>query len=242
MGKWNPVPQATKSAPNYVIDQIRDALFSGELKPGDRMPSELELVDMFGVSRGSVRQAMKALESMGLLTIRPGDGTYINTTLSSNSLNPLVFSLLVSRPSAKEFADARYALERDVFELILEDKDRTSKLVESLEENLARHKELVKSKADPKVLAQNDREFHSLISNACDNTLIRKVYDYVMDAFESFLILTTEKQKDSEEEDNATIRDHSFIIEALKKNSYQDIKKATKSSMDTWYNLLSDSE
>lgn len=66
-GGWKPRPQETKSAPNYVIDQIREALFSRELKPGDRLPSETELGNMFSVSRGSVRQPLHPMKKAAAL-------------------------------------------------------------------------------------------------------------------------------------------------------------------------------
>ena len=53
-----PRPQARLSAPDYVIEQIKQALVSESLKPGDRLPSESELEALYGVSRGSIRQAM----------------------------------------------------------------------------------------------------------------------------------------------------------------------------------------
>ena len=67
-------PQIRLSAPDYVIEQIKQALAEGRLKPGDRLPAETELEVLFGVSRGSIRQAMKSLEMLGVVTIRPGDG------------------------------------------------------------------------------------------------------------------------------------------------------------------------
>ena len=60
-----PRPQARLSAPDYVIEQIKQALVSESLKPGDRLPSESELEALYGVSRGSIRQAMKSLEMLG---------------------------------------------------------------------------------------------------------------------------------------------------------------------------------
>ena len=89
---WSPKPQPHTLAPNHVIEQIQSALLEQRLKPGDRLPPEMELASLFSVSRGSVRQAMKALETLGVLTIRPGDGTYVNTSLSEKSFNPLVFA------------------------------------------------------------------------------------------------------------------------------------------------------
>ena len=58
---WKIRESASVSAPNHVIDQIRELLIRGAIKPGDRLPSETELASLCGVSRGSVRQAMKAL-------------------------------------------------------------------------------------------------------------------------------------------------------------------------------------
>ena len=236
MATWTPHPQASKSAPNYVIDQIRDALFKKELNPGDRMPTETELVELFGVSRGSVRQAMKALETMGVLTIRPGDGTYVNTEVSANSFNPLLFALLISRASAKTFADARYALERDIYELILANENSLTDLIPKLENNIRVHEELIESGANPKELAKNDQAFHMLISESCGNLLLQIVYNYVMDAFSSSIEDTTALQNSVSS--NVTIRDHTMILDALKARSHPEAKKAAKGAADRWYELL----
>lgn len=236
MATWTPHPQASKSAPNYVIDQIRDALFKKELNPGDRMPTETELVELFGVSRGSVRQAMKALETMGVLTIRPGDGTYVNTEVSANSFNPLLFALLISRASAKTFADARYALERDIYELILANENSLTDLIPKLENNIRVHEELIESGANPKELAKNDQAFHMLISESCGNLLLQIVYNYVMDAFSSSIEDTTALQNSVSS--NVTIRDHTMILDALKARSHPEAKKAAKAAADSWYELL----
>ena len=236
MATWTPHPQASKSAPKYVIDQIRDALFKKELNPGDRMPTETELVELFGVSRGSVRQAMKALETMGVLTIRPGDGTYVNTEVSANSFNPLLFALLISRASAKTFADARYALERDIYELILANENSLTDLIPKLENNIRVHEELIESGANPKELAKNDQAFHMLISESCGNLLLQIVYNYVMDAFSSSIEDTTALQNSVSS--NVTIRDHTMILDALKARSHPEAKKAAKAAADSWYELL----
>ena len=73
MNHLRPRRRANVSAPNFIIDQIRSELFRGTLKPGDKLPSEMELAELYGASRGSVRQAMKALEILGVVDIRPGD-------------------------------------------------------------------------------------------------------------------------------------------------------------------------
>ena len=58
-----------------IVEQIEDAIARGELKPGQRLPSERELVVQFGASRSTVREALRVLESNGVVRSRPGDPT-----------------------------------------------------------------------------------------------------------------------------------------------------------------------
>ena len=235
-GGWKPRPQETISAPNYVIDQIREALFSRQLKPGDRLPSETELENMFSVSRGSVRQAMKSLESLGVVTIRPGDGTYVNDALSENSFNPLAFALLISTPSSKTLADARYALERDIFELILEDDGCVESVIPKLEQNLQEREKMLNNQSSVQKLIENDQEFHRILSRSCGNLLLQIVYDYVVDSFKQYLIYTTRNVKPGEED--SSMKDHQAILEALRHHSFTEAKEATKNSMKAWMSAV----
>lgn len=233
---WRVRPQANLSAPDYVMEQIRDALLRGYLKPGDRMPSELELAQQCGVSRGSVRQAMKSLETLGVLTIRPGDGTYINTSMSERCFNPLTFTLLISNPSIKEMADARYALERDVFELILSDDDLETSIIPALEDNIRIHKTLLEQRASTEELVKNDLCFHHILSRGCGNIVLQVVYDYIMDFFQYYLVRTTSRQA----ERDLTTDAHEHIVEALRTRSYPMAKKAAWDTVQIWYRLMVD--
>lgn len=233
---WRPRPQANTSAPNYVIDQIRDALLQRTLKPGDRLPSELELAEQCGVSRGSVRQAMKSLETLGVLSIRPGDGTYVNTAVSDKSFNPLLFTLLIANPSAREMADARYALERDICELLMSDETLLETVIPQLMDNIARYKEMLDSGAPLEMLVENDLEFHRILSHHCGNMLLQTVYDYIMEFFEHYLIDTTARQV----ERRVTIDAHEKIVKALRTRNYTMAKQAAKDTVQIWYDLMTD--
>ena len=226
---WAPRPQEIESAPNYVIGQIRDALFEKKLKPGDRLPSEMELANLFGVSRGSIRQAMKALESLGVLSIRPGNGTYVNNNMSKNSFNPLAFALLISRPSVKTISDARYALERDIFELLLEKDERVERVLPFLKQNIEERKKLLKSNAPVNELVKNDQDFHLILSRGCENLILQIVYDYIIDAFKQYMTNTASTQTDAD--GNETIRDHTAIYNALLTRNFNDAQQASRNSM-----------
>ena len=224
---WVPRRQE-QSAPNYVIDQIRTALFNRTLNPGDKMPSETELCNMFGVSRGSVRQAMKSLETLGVVSIKPGNGTYINHSVTGNSFNPLAFALLISQPTTKTLGDARYALERDILELILEKESRVEMCIPRLENNIAEREELIKNGGKPEELADNDQLFHQILSDAAENVLLKIVYDYIVDAFRQYFINSVINDKDD------ALNDHIALLSALKARNFNEAKKASKASMLNW--------
>jgi len=73
-------PIKTRKIYEEIVEQLKDMLSRGELRPGDRLPSEREMAESLGVSRASVREALTALEAIGILDIRPGEGTYVKQT------------------------------------------------------------------------------------------------------------------------------------------------------------------
>jgi GntR family transcriptional regulator, transcriptional repressor for pyruvate dehydrogenase complex len=62
---------------DQVIQQLQEKISLGELKPGDKIPTEAELMSMFGVGRSTIREAVRVLVNAGLLEVRQGDGTYV---------------------------------------------------------------------------------------------------------------------------------------------------------------------
>lgn len=238
--QWRPTPQETKGAPDYVIEQIRQALISGSLHPGDKVPSESELAASFHVSRGSIRQAMKSLEMLGILTIRPGDGTYINDHPTSKSFNPLSYALLLSNPDMKMIVDARSALERDISELLLKEPDRIDEIIPQLRANLDHHRDLLVHGASALKLVENDVAYHRILSENCGNTILQIVYDYVMDAFATYMLRTQMDQMQAEYD--RTIQDHAKIIQALQKRNFNVAKEIALITANTWYKLLSNVE
>lgn len=233
---WNPQPNTRISAPNFVINQIKQGLLEHKLKPGDRLPSESELVELMGVSRGSVRQAMKALETLGVLSIRPGDGTYVNSTVSENNFNLLIFALLIARPSMKDIIDFRYALERDIFELIFENEDGIDELLTKLEENIAYHEKLLEENASVEELVKNDQRFHSLLSESTGNILFQTIYTFAMEYFSQYMLTTATRQNSLGS--NYAVRDHQIIVTALRQRDFSAVKLAIKHSVNTWQQYM----
>ena len=72
-----------------VFDQIKSAIETGKLKPGEKLPAERELMGQLGVSRVPIREALKLLSNMGLIETRQGGGSYVRALLSDRLLDPL---------------------------------------------------------------------------------------------------------------------------------------------------------
>ena len=132
-----PVRAIRKSA--IVAEKIKSMILTNQLKPGDRLPSENELVSLLRVSRATIREAFHALELLGLIEVRPGAGASVKNT---NIFNVLGFSdsglniLLVSESfTLIEILEVRKILETSIVELVL--KNGTSEDFEVMDEILA---------------------------------------------------------------------------------------------------------
>ncbi|MDR2487300.1 MAG: GntR family transcriptional regulator [Clostridiales Family XIII bacterium] len=90
---------------DIIIERITDALVSGELKPGDKIPTEMEFCEFLGVSRNSVREALKVLVAFGVLEIRRGEGTFIAQEFTQQLLNPMIYGMLLAEKSAEDMVE-----------------------------------------------------------------------------------------------------------------------------------------
>jgi GntR family transcriptional repressor for pyruvate dehydrogenase complex len=106
----------TSKISDQIIDQIRDAVLSGKLKPGNRLASEKELADQFNVSKATMREAMRVLEVMGLIEIRKGisGGIFIAEVDMRTTIHSIINFLHFQTISVKEITMLRYLIEPSV--------------------------------------------------------------------------------------------------------------------------------
>ena len=98
------------SLSDIIIRRITDALIAGELKPGDKIPTEVEFAERLGVGRNAVREAIKVLVAFGVLEIRRAKGTYVVENYNDKLLDPLVYGLILTERSMDELLDFKIAL------------------------------------------------------------------------------------------------------------------------------------
>ncbi len=230
-------PIGKQSAPDYVVEQIKTGLIERSIRPGDRLPSEPELAELYGVSRGSIRQAMKSLEMLGVISIRPGDGSYVNDSISANNLNPLAFAMLAVEPSGSEFSNARLILELSIMKLVLDNPEALEAAMPRLEANVDMQSAMIKHGASIEDMVENDKHFHMLLAEACGNRIMQAIYGYVIDSFSAMMVYTTKMQNRDLISEN-TADHHTSILKALKTGNYEKVEQAVRQTMEGWGSLL----
>jgi len=222
-----------ESAVDRVLNVFKEALITGRLKPGDRIPSEMELSRSLSMSRGSVREAMKILDAFGIVEIRRGDGTYIAKSDHKVVFDPLLFSLILSNANVKELVELRELMEFAIVKLIIEHAGDTE--LKSIEEKTLQMEELIEKFGEIGVdeLVQSDLAFHRAMGDAAQNGLVKKIYSFVMDFFEPSIRITHEKERGGRK----ALFHHQKIYEALKNRNVEEAIEAVEDSIVAWKNL-----
>jgi GntR family transcriptional regulator, transcriptional repressor for pyruvate dehydrogenase complex len=159
-----------------VAQQIQGLIRDGLLKPGDHLPPERELAETFQVSRSSVRDAIRALEVMGLVEPRQGEGTVVRDVTAETLVNPLSALLTQKRELVSELLDLRLMIEPPLAGRAA--KHATEEEILGLEDILRRQKEKV---SRGELAVEEDTEFHYAIAKAARNSVVLKVVDVFMD-------------------------------------------------------------
>ena len=162
-----------------IVEQIRGAILSGELKIGDRLPSEKEFSKHFGVSKSSLREAYRVLEAYDLLEIRQGmsGGAFIKevdlTTVKDSFVNYLFFQ----NPGLSEYTQVRMCIEPQVARICAE--EATQEDIEYLENNIQAMEQEPKGET---FVSDLDIAFHKRLADIADNKILSLVVESVQTA------------------------------------------------------------
>ncbi|MDE3195935.1 MAG: FadR family transcriptional regulator [Acidobacteriota bacterium] len=179
----------------------------GTLLPGSKLPPERELAKQFGVNRASIRQALKALDVMGIVYQRVGDGTYLTSDASTTLRAPLDFLILVDGITFQELFEARRIVEPELAARAA--KRRTDEDVEKLEKAVALMK--LNPDMDSRELAEHDLHFHEIIWRASGNRVCERMFSSLHRALTRSLNLTSALR-----DEGAPLSAHDQICQAIK--------------------------
>lgn len=155
-----------------VQEEIKSYIIEKALKPGDALPTEAELAQMLGVGRNSVREAVKSLETLGIVESRVGTGIYVSDFSFDPLLANLAYGFMFNLKKLTDILEVRYRLESSMVDQAIE---------ASTPEQLQRLHEIVEemrvSAENGKYSAEADRAFHQTLWEKVDNEILSQILD-----------------------------------------------------------------
>jgi GntR family transcriptional regulator, transcriptional repressor for pyruvate dehydrogenase complex len=203
-----------------IVRQVKAMIAEGRLKGGDRLPPERDLAEKFVVSRTSVREALRALETLGLVEIRPGEGTFVREVSIEALVEPLALLMASQREAIGELFEARRLLEPSLAALAA--GRATPEELQEMERILeAQAAEIAGGRTG---LAQ-DAQFHTAIAAAAHNRAISRIAHAIMD-------LLTQSREDSLNTPGRPRRSHEDHRRVLAAISGRDAEGARRAMLE----------
>lgn len=165
----------SESIVQQIIDSLVEAMIRKELKPGDQIPTEMELAERLGVGRNSVREAIKILVYFGVLEIRRAEGTYVCEGFTDTMIDPIIYGIILDKAGSYEYLmELREIMEAGVMKLAMENaKEEEFRILRIQLDRMRREIEIGPENVDR--VFQEDNEFHSIITSMGHNPLVQKI-------------------------------------------------------------------
>jgi GntR family transcriptional repressor for pyruvate dehydrogenase complex len=211
---------------NKVYEEVArqlERIILKKLHPGDKLPSERELAESLGVSRSSIRDAIRSLELVGLVEPRQGAGTVVREISTDVLMNPLTNVLRHKMELVSELIDFRKMLEPSL---------AARAATHASEEELAEMEEVLR-RQDAKfrggeLAIEEDSEFHYGIAMASGNSVVLKLLDVLMDLLRD----TRERSLQVEGRPQKSLAGHRRILAAIKKRDAEAAKAAMRHHLE----------
>ncbi|RSL33094.1 FadR family transcriptional regulator [Salibacterium salarium] len=220
----------SKKISEIVREQIEDMIKRGEVQPGAKLESVVELSEQFQVSRSAVREALSALRAVGMVTIKQGEGTFVNTYDFSHMFDPMRPERIISKKEMLELFEIRKIMEVGAAELAAE--KRTPASLHAVKNALLEMKE---ASIKNNVGESADVTFHVAIAEASQNGLLIDMMNQLSDTlrktmFESRRVWLFSEKRTLER----LYEEHERIYEAIEK---QDAPQARKAMLEHLTNV-----
>lgn len=165
----------SESVVQRVINCLTDAMLTKQLKPGDKIPTEMELSESLGVGRNSIREAIKILVYLGVLEIRRAEGTFVCEGFSESMIDPMIYGIILDKTDDYEnLMELRELIEVGVVHLAMQKYQE--KEVKDLETRMfALRDEILKGIDNIDAIFEADNQFHDSVSAMGYNPLVDKI-------------------------------------------------------------------
>ncbi|WP_238364489.1 FadR/GntR family transcriptional regulator [Mesobacterium pallidum] len=235
-------PEPRQSRPVQVAEAIKDWVVSEGLRPGDRLPSEPELMERFGRSKGTVREAMRVLEAQGLIKTRtgPGGGNFVHEVSARRAKGLLGNYFYFKDLSVRDIYQLRTALEPELAASL------AGQLPETVLEQLAG---IVSTYDAPATTLEEERDqhvnslrFHAVLAQQSGNALLSFVIDFMVTMLADLTVIR-ELYALPNHELWSRGRDHQLrLIDALREGRSEDARAIMRSHMEGAWRMMADQE
>jgi GntR family transcriptional repressor for pyruvate dehydrogenase complex len=194
------------SAAAVVARRLLELLTSGDIAPGTRLPPERQLAATLEVGRSAVREALAALEVLGIVDVRPGSGTYLRGSVSELLPQSLSWGMLIGERSTTELIEVRGALE--IYSARLAAERMPAEAVDRLAGHLDRMR---RNAADPPAFVEADLQFHHELASSVDNTVLLDLLQIIR----SLLRVWADRAVEDPAEIERALEEHTAVFEAV---------------------------
>ncbi|MBS4960128.1 MAG: FadR family transcriptional regulator [Clostridiales bacterium] len=205
----------TKKIYKNIVEQIVNLIWEGSLKCGDKLPPERALAEMLNVSRASLREALSVMEIMGIIDIRPGEGSFVSD-LNIRPFLSLVLPLMLKLKDTRveeDLVEFRKILESSSIRFVVNNLVPAPEKIKELEDLV---EEMKDAKEDMERSIKLDIQFHKTLFTLSDNVILITVMEYV----EFILGKTVKYNRVKLWELNSSAQDlyeqHKAIVDAVK--------------------------
>ena len=203
--------EQAERAYDKVIEYIRGEIRKGNLRRGERLPSERDLADLLGISRNSVREALRTMSMMGFVNSVHGAGNYVSCDLEKNLSESLRMMLMLGETNFLQVSQLRRGLEAETARLA------ASHILPSQLAQLDNLVQQMREEPDAAKASKYDREFHRLLCEAAGNRLIRSMFSAMYSTVSEF-ITTMYTRIVSQDEPRRMLHDaHQQVVDALRR-------------------------
>jgi len=228
MKKFKFEPLSIRRTSEYIEEKIRETILDGTLKSGDRLFTEKEMAEQFGVSVVTLREALRALETLGLIEKRKGQrgGIFVSEINNESIKASIGYFLSFKDLSAEHLYEVRKIIEPAAIKLAVQ--KITQEEIEKLKENVSYCEEKLRSIGDVLSekeffeLDQRNNDFHRMIAESTHNPILSLTIDYIMDFIPEcetkLLILDVDYCVQN-------IKDHRDILEGIKDRDEDECEK-----------------
>ena len=200
-----------------VAARIRDLIASGDLKPGQALPSERKLAEQFRVGRAVIREAIRQLEVSGLVESRHGGGNYVREITVEHLVAPIASVLNGMSHLQEELMDARLFFEPQIARAAA--ARATQEDLRLLEDAIRRQEE---SASRGQSGAEDDAKFHELLARATHNTVVERV----MEVIDNLLEDSQARHFRSVERSEISLEGNRRILQAVRRHDQEAAQKA----------------